>query len=233
LAQPHILVISDNASFAQSVTARWQMEPHAPVLTQASSDVGEAAAMNGFGLVIVGPVSDGALEPLVGAIEGSSTVLCVCASSQEARSLALAHPATICVPQQDGWLDTLMLLSREIMKRVDADSHALQAERAAAARKRESVLGRSMMEMSHVVTDALTSLLGNAELLLLAPEPFSPQSREQIRTIRTMALRLSEVMQHFSSLATEFSGSEKESQSETCEAGSLRFSGGQGQRGGR
>lgn len=223
MPQPHVLVISDDANFAQSVTARWQMEPLAPVLTQASSDVGEAAAMNGYGLVIVGPVRQGVLDPLVRAIEDSSSVLCVCASPQDSRELALSHPATICVPQHDGWLDTLMLLSREIMKRVDADAHALHAERTAALRQRESTLGRSVMEMGHVVSDALTSLLGNAELLLLAPEPFSAQSREQIRTIRAMALRLSEVMQHFSSLAAEFGANEKESQSETCAGVSLRF----------
>ena len=42
------------------------------------------------------------------------------------------------------------------------------------------------------------------------------ESREQIQTIHTMALRLNEIMQRFSSLATEMRAGEKESQSETA-----------------
>lgn len=225
MPQPRVLVISDDASFAKSVAARWQTELHAPALTEASSEVGEAAMLDRYELAILGPVREGSLEPLLRGIEASGTALCVCESSQGARELVLAHPTAICVPQHDRWLDTLMLLSREILKRIDADSYARRAERAASFRQRESALGRSVMEMNHVVNDALTSLLGNADLLLLAPEPFSAQSREQIKTIRAMALRLSEVMQHFSSLATEFGASEKTSQSETGGTVSLRWTG--------
>jgi hypothetical protein len=225
LPQARVLVISDDASFAQSVAARWRTELHAPALTQASSEVGKAAMPDRYELAILGPVREGSLEPLLRGIEASGTALCVCASSHQARELVLAHPAAICVPQHDGWLDALMLLSREVLKRVDADTLARRAEREASLRQRESALGRSVIEMNPVVNDALTSLLGNADLLLLAPEPFSAQSREQIKTIRAMALRLSEVMQHFSSLATEFGASEKTSQSETCGYVSLRLSG--------
>jgi hypothetical protein len=42
-----------------------------------------------------------------------------------------------------------------------------------------------------------------------------PDAREQIRTIHTMALRLNEIMQRFSSVAAEMRAGEKESQAET------------------
>jgi hypothetical protein len=72
-----------------------------------------------------------------------------------------------------------------------------------------------MLEMRPSVNNALTSVLGNADLLLLEPEKVSPDCQEQIRTIQTMALRLNEIMQRFSSIAAEMRSGEKESQAET------------------
>jgi signal transduction histidine kinase len=72
-----------------------------------------------------------------------------------------------------------------------------------------------MLEMRPSVNNALTSVLGNADLLLLEPGQASGESREQIQTIHTMALRLNEIMQRFSSLATEMRAGETDSQAET------------------
>lgn len=77
------------------------------------------------------------------------------------------------------------------------------------------MLGRYMIEMRHSVNNALTSVIGNADLLLSEPGQLSSQSRDQIRTIHAMALRLNEIMQRFSSLAMEMQAIEKESQAET------------------
>jgi hypothetical protein len=72
-----------------------------------------------------------------------------------------------------------------------------------------------MLEMRPGINNALTSAIGNADLLLLEPGQLSPGCREQIRTIHAMALRLNEVVQRFSSLAAELRAGEKESQAET------------------
>jgi hypothetical protein len=72
-----------------------------------------------------------------------------------------------------------------------------------------------MLEMRPGVNDALTSVLGNADFLLLEPGQAPGESREQIQTIHEMALRLNEIMQRFSSLATEMRVGEMESQDET------------------
>ena len=47
-----------------------------------------------------------------------------------------------------------------------------------------------MLDMRPSVNNALTSVLGNADLLLLEPGQAHGESREQIQTIHTMALRL-------------------------------------------
>jgi signal transduction histidine kinase len=72
-----------------------------------------------------------------------------------------------------------------------------------------------MLEMRHSVNNALTTVLGNADLLLLEPGQLSGLAREQIKTIHNMSLRLNEIFQRFSSLAAEIRELEKESQGET------------------
>ena len=80
-----------------------------------------------------------------------------------------------------------------------------------------------MMDMKHSVNNALTSMLGNAELLLLEPGQLSSKSLAQIKTIHSMALRINEIMQRFSSLASEMREAENASQAETeVDAGILR-----------
>jgi signal transduction histidine kinase len=69
--------------------------------------------------------------------------------------------------------------------------------------------------MKHNINNALTSILGNAELLLLEPGQQSSQSLQQIRTMHHMSLRLHEIMQRFSSLDSEIRGAETTSQPET------------------
>src|SRR6202521_4880794 len=69
--------------------------------------------------------------------------------------------------------------------------------------RRRTVVGRYMLEMRHGLNNALTSVLGNSDLLLLEPGSLSAPARAQIETIRNMALRIHEVLQRFSSLEKE------------------------------
>jgi signal transduction histidine kinase len=129
--------------------------------------------------------------------------------------LVLEHPQLLVVRRQDGWAATLILVSIEALRRVEALERAQRAERVALAAQLHATLGRYMLEMRPSVNNALTSVLGNADLLLLEPGQASGESREQIQTIHTMALRLNEIMQRFSSLATEMRAGETDSQAET------------------
>ncbi len=103
------------------------------------------------------------------------------------------------------------------LRREEATARAPRAEHAAAARERDAILGRYMLEMRHSFNNALTAVLGNSELLLLEPGALSAQARDQMDTIHTMALRLREVMQRFSSLENELRFAEKASHGETSE----------------
>jgi signal transduction histidine kinase len=87
--------------------------------------------------------------------------------------------------------------------RSGAEARARAAEDACVTLERQAMLGRYMLEMRHGLNNALTSLLGNSDLLLIEPGSLSAQARAQIETIRNMTLRIHEVMQRFSSLEKE------------------------------
>jgi hypothetical protein len=217
LNQASVLIVSDDTEFARTVVARWQAERHVPEITLATSDVWHAASALNYQLVIIGPVRDGKSSALLSSLEvprGTAAVY-VTEDTRDISTLRAEHPHLLVVPRQDGWIGMLILISTEALRRVDAVGRGQRAERLALDSQSHATLGRYMLEMRPSVNNALTSVLGNADLLLLEPGQISPVCRDQIRTIHTMALRLNEIMQRFSSLATEMRAGETESQAET------------------
>jgi hypothetical protein len=76
-----------------------------------------------------------------------------------------------------------------------------------------------MVEMRTNVNNALTTVLGNAELL--AHEPGLPATvRSQADALRNMALRLHEIFQRFSSLEKELTVAARDGKSKSAAAGS-------------
>jgi signal transduction histidine kinase len=207
VTQQNVLVISDDTEFAQTLTARWQAERHMPAITVVSSDVWHRAQSRDYELAIVGPVSGGAGKSdgseIVAKLGALTPVICAMKDENSALSLQSRFPQVLAVPEQDGWIHTLILLASETLRRVEALARAQRAERATQESQAYAVLGRYMLDMRPSFNDALTSVLGNADLLLLDAAPLSTDRREQIRTIHVMTLRLNEIMLRFSSLESE------------------------------
>ena len=217
LSHSSVLIVSDDTEFARTVAARWQAERRVPEITLTTSDVWQASAAEGYNLVIVGPVRDNKISAILSALNTIPTAATIYVST-EAKNVpqpAAEHPHVLVIPREDGWIGTLILVAGESLRRAAATARAQRAERIAAEAQRNAVLGRYMLDMRPSVNNALTSVLGNADLLLLDPGQIRPDAREQIRTIHTMALRLNEIMQRFSSVAAEMRAGEKESQAET------------------
>ncbi len=214
-----VLIVSDDTEFARTVAARWQAERRVPEITLTTSDVWQASAAEGYNLVIVGPVRNNKISAILSALNANSTSATIHvateAETRDAQQLAAEHPHVLIIPREDGWIGTLILVAGEALRRAAATARAQRAERASAEQQRNAVLGRYMLDVRPSVNNALTSVLGNADLLLLDAESIHPDAREQIRTIHTMALRLNEIMQRFSSVAAEMRAGEKESQAET------------------
>jgi hypothetical protein len=224
LSASSVLIVSDDPEFARTIAARWQSERHVPEITLVTSDVWHSASASNHDLVIIGPVRRGNPGAILAAISSATRTAAIYFAEEEKDivSLRAECPHLLIVPRQDGWAGTLLLVSIEALRRVEAIGRAQRAEGLALATQGHATLGRYMLDMRPSVNNALTSVLGNADLLLLEPGQVSGESREQIRTIHTMALRLNEIMQRFSSLAAEMRAGEKESQAET-EAASHRM----------
>jgi hypothetical protein len=217
LSQASVLIVSDDTEFARTAAARWQAEAHASQVTLVTSDLWHASSATGYDLVIIGPVRHEKYTSILSSLNPSlpSAVVCIPESENEIPSLHKRYAHVLLIPKREGWMETLILLSSEALRRVGAMNRAQRAERIALEAQRHAVLGRYMLEMRPGINNALTSAIGNADLLLLEPGQLSQECREQIRTIHAMALRLNEVMQRFSSLAAVMRASEKESQAET------------------
>jgi signal transduction histidine kinase len=209
LEQPTVLVLSANAEFARAVLARWQTERNVPAFALVSSGVWNGASTAAFDLAVVGPLEN-ADEPVLRALEETGKpVICLGASAAAVLALREKMPRVLALRQHEGCLDALVLLGTECLRRVEAVKRAQQAEHAAVLNQRHATLGRYMVEMRHSINNALTSVLGNSELLLMEPGAFSATVREQIEIIRNMGLRMHEIIQRFSSLESEMKMAEE------------------------
>jgi signal transduction histidine kinase len=216
VAQQHsVLVVTDDAEFSRNVVARWQMERHVPSFTLMSSELLNGSFAGRFGLTILGPVGGGRLQKvLTTATSSEAAVILLATDTESAARAAESDSRLLIVRQNDGWVDGLVILGTEALRCHDAQRRAARAETANAESQREATLGRYMIEMRHSCNNALTSILGNSELLLMEPGAFSAEVREQLETIHSMSLRMHEILQRFSSIESEMQVAEKETRGE-------------------
>jgi hypothetical protein len=214
-----VLIVSDDTEFVRAVVSHWRGESHAPEITVAATDVWRPGGALSYQLVIFGPVRNQASSVLQ-SVATAPGLAAICVAEDDAKAAALRgeYPQLPVLARRGDWLAAVLMISTEILRRSEMAERASRAERLAQGSHRHAALGRYMLEMRPSVNDALTSVLGNADLLLLDSPSADADSREQIRTIHAMALRLNEVMQRFSSLASELQTDEKESQAETIGA---------------
>jgi signal transduction histidine kinase len=218
-----VLIVTDETEFARLLTSCWQAERYAPAITVLGSDLWNEHEDIAHELVVVGPLRDGNLsEVLKSLAPANALILCAPADSRELTQLRSRYPRLVHIPLREDWTQTLLLVAGESLRRTEALRAAREAESKAARNETHATLGRYMIDMKHSVNNALTSMLGNAELLLLEPGQLSQQSLAQIKTIHSMALRINEIMQRFSSLGSEMREAENASQAETQVASPLR-----------
>jgi C4-dicarboxylate-specific signal transduction histidine kinase len=216
LANASVLILTDETEFARIVSGCWQAQRKAPDVTVLNSGLWRNYDAAAHDLVIVGPVSSGKLHEVLCSLDhASAIILCIPTTSREYDELRSRYPRFLHVQQREDWSHTLLLVAGEALRRVEAHNAARQAEQEAARIQHLATLGRYMTDMKHSMNNALTSMLGNAELMLLEPGQLSTQSLAQIRTIHSMAMRINEIMVRFSTLASEMREAENASQAET------------------
>ncbi len=231
--RPTVLILASDPGFAREITANWPQDP-AP-----RSDGPEFIILDeGFSCDIEGSnydlaIADASCDEKSDEGKGKNRIkrkhLNKRLNKDLKQSLAAAgkpailihsdpsldfyniHGAVLELRREPGvWAAMAGLVGREILRRCQAESRARDAEKMCAAAQAEATLGRYMVEMRTNVNNALTTVLGNAELLVL--EPGLPATvLAQADTIRNMALRLHEVFQRFSSIEKELTVEARES----------------------
>ena len=201
---PTVLIISDEVDLSRRITARWQMERTPPAFTILSGDLWPHFAVDVFDVAIVGELRRQLLSVVLEPLHSTGQpIFCVCQDGPTAELVRERWPRTSILRRSEQWLEILVLAASEAVHRSRAESRARAAEFSCAVLERQATLGRYMVEMRHNLNNALTTVLGNSDLLLLEPGSLSAQTRAQIETIRNMTLRIHEIMQRFSSLEKE------------------------------
>lgn len=209
-----VLVISDDAEFARAIVGRWQSDLVLPAFTLLGSELPAGALSAAYGLAILDP-SASRKAALLLALESASVPLICVINEGEAATFHSSYPRVLSLPKVDGWHDAIVQLATEVLRRTKAEARAALAKQAVAENGCHATLGRYVLEMRHTLNNCLTSVLGNAELLLLEPGALTSAAREQVETIHMMAMRIHEVLQRLSSLELEMQFAQKESHSET------------------
>lgn len=211
MVQANILIISDDPAVSRAVTSRWRGESDLPAFTVLGSDPHGGLDNEAFDLAVVAGVKPVAMRAVLRTLSASGKpALIVVDDNSMSAMIKQELPRAVLLHRGEGWSDSLVIVGGEILARIEADHRMRDAEAARASHEREAALGRYMLEMRHGLNNALTSILGNSELLLLDPADLQPSMISQLGTIRTMALRIHETIQRFSSLEKEMTFVERQ-----------------------
>ncbi len=209
--QATVLIISDDADLSRLVTGFWQTQPETPAFTLMGGDICRDLDADQFDLAVVAAVQPKFVVPVLQALElTGNPVLLI--NEKDNFAPREAQPGVVVIRQHEGWMESLVLVARVAMGHKHALTRAHRAEISNAALQRQAALGRYMLEMRHSLNNALTSVLGNSELLLLEPGSLPGTAASQIETIRNMSLRMHEILQRFSSFEKELSVLEKQAE---------------------
>ena len=218
-----IVIVSHEPEFARSLMGSWKSERVVPEFVvlppqqapQAGLSGTQATADAAFDplpecdLVVVGGVPAERLPQLLKMLNPSMRpLICVIAAS-EYMQVRESFPQLMLLRQDEFWVDNVILLAGECMRRRHTVLRAHRAEQMLTANQGHVTLGKYVVEMRHNINNALTSVLGNAELLLLNTESFTGEACDQLQTIRNTALRLHEIMQRFWSLEAEMQAADR------------------------
>jgi signal transduction histidine kinase len=201
--RPTVLIVSDEVELADAIRSHWQAAGNATsFVMKTSSECGH----DNFDLAIAGGLQEPAavLETLR---ETGKPVIHVSRLKGGTPKLT----GVVSLPEAPGWTELLAIVVREVLERERTAAELTRALEANSQLQHQASLGRYMIDTRHNVNNALTSILGNCDLILLDEQELPGTVKNQVETIRNMGMRLNEIMQRFSSLEKEMQLMEQQS----------------------
>ena len=206
--RPIVVIISDEEEFSLAITARWLVERNVPALLVRGSDSSNQLEKENFDLAIAGGFEAESIGPVLDSLRTTGKPV-IHVSRLNGHSPKL--PGVISLPEIFAWPELLVTVATQILEREHAHADLSRVLESNAQLEQQAALGRYMLEVRHNLNNALTSVLGNSELMLLDPETLTPAVRPQVETIHNMTLRMNEILQRFSSLQKEMQLVEQQS----------------------
>lgn len=231
LSRPTVLILSSNPAFARELASHWPSDPNPPEFTVLEQGLFRELAAGNYDLAIADAASSENQLELKQALTAASKPAILVQSDRSLPSWPQhdfakggGNVIELSGELSNGgrgekplWPAIAGLLGREIVRRCQAEDRARAAEAVCGVAQAEATLGRYIAEMRHNTNNALTSVLGNAELLTLEPGLPAP-ALSQAETILNMALRLHEVFRRFASLEEELSVAARQSGKEVAQS---------------
>jgi signal transduction histidine kinase len=216
--RPTVAIITDDAAFANALTRRWLTEREVPafVLVQGDSDFQNTLDFDLAVAVRIAPENLAAAVNLLNATNKPAILV----SSLNGNS---PHgPKLTVLPEVLEWPNLVVLVSQQMLQRERSKQELNRFQQTIAELERDASLGRFMLEVRHNLNNALTSVLGNSDLILLDAEQLPATLRQQVETIRNMSMRMNEIMHRFSSLQKEMQLMEEQSMQKISKAAAGR-----------
>ena len=167
-----------------------------PLLVRGS--VGECAREK-FDLAIAGGLNGSAAAALDALQNVSKPVIGV----SRGNGAVPRGSSAVTVPEVPGWPELVIIVADQILERERLCVEVAKLQEENSHLERHAEIGQYMTDMRHNYNNALTSILGNCDLILLDAHQLSATTKGQVESIRNMAMRLNEVLQRFSSLQKE------------------------------
>jgi signal transduction histidine kinase len=213
--RPIVIIISDQQEFSLAITACWLAERNLPALAVKGSESSSRLKDENFDLAIAGGLSPELLGPVLDSLRSTGKPV-IHVSRPNGHSPRL--PGVVSLPEIFAWPELLVTVATQILGRQRAHEDLSRLLEANSHLEHQAALGRYMLEVRHNLNNALTSVLGNSELMLLDPEALTPTLRPQLETIHNMTMRMNEILQRFSSLQKEMQLVEQQSSKKSAKA---------------
>lgn len=201
-----VLIVTDEAKFSQAITKCWPDDLDTPMFVVEGSGLRRNSLDDTFCVTIVGGLDENVAGLILEKLSKSGKPVIYVS-----QHLPAFIQGPMFFPEIDGWAHTVVKVASEITHHQLAKAELASLLEKNAKLENQAVLGRYMVEMRHNLNNALTSILGNSELMLLDEDSLPNLARAQVETIRNMGMRLNEIMQRFSSLQKEMQLIEQQS----------------------
>jgi signal transduction histidine kinase len=204
--QAKILIVSDDPEFVNAVVQSWQKELYLPEFTVTTTEC------SGDITRCVVALTDGAAA-LKHLPEEVALAIAITSGDQMPEIGTDAARRVVQIRRGAGWAENAAVLAQEALLRIVAQAQTADVKTRMRETEHFATLGRFIVEARHGLGNALTSVLGHSELLLMEPSTgMRDEVRAQLETIHAMSLKMHETLHRLSSLEMEMRVSERQAE---------------------